>query len=108
MKRTIIGSILLLSALSVAHAAEDLHIVIKDHKFEPSRLEIPANKKVKILVENRDATAEEFESYDLNREKVVPANGKVVLFVGPLKAGSYKYFGDFNPATAQGEIVAKE
>ena len=84
------------------------NLVIKDHKFAPEELILPANKKVRITVENQDPTAEEFESYDLNREKVVAANGKITLFVGPLKAGVYKYFGDFHPQTAQGHLVAKE
>ena len=84
-------------------------IAIKDHKFLPEVLTIPDKMKVKILVENQDPTAEEFESYDLGREKVVSANGEIILFVGPLEAGVYKYFGDFHPQTAQGRIVvAKE
>ena len=83
-------------------------LVIKDHKFSPEELTLSTNIKVRIIVENQDPTAEEFESYDLNREKVVAANGKITLFVGPLKPGVYKYFGDFHPQTAQGRIVAEE
>ena len=83
-------------------------ITIKDHKFLPETLSIPAKTKVKILVNNLDPTAEEFESYDLRREKVVSANGEIIIFIGPLKAGVYKYFGDFHPQTAQGHIVAEE
>ena len=83
-------------------------ITVKDHRFSPEELVIPAGQKVKIVVENLDPAPEEFESYDLKREKVITANGQIVLFIGPLKAGSYKYFGDFHPTTAQGRIVAKE
>jgi hypothetical protein len=82
-------------------------IAIKNHKFEPVTLEVPANKKLKLIVKNQDPTAEEFESYELNREKVVPANSQGVVFIGPLDAGTYPFFGDFNQATAQGKIVAK-
>ena len=83
-------------------------ITIKDHKFLPEALTIPSNTKVKIVVENFDSTAEEFESYDLRREKVVSAHGEIIIFIGPLKAGVYKYFGDFHQQTAQGRIVAGE
>ncbi len=94
---------------SVAMSAEDPYrIAIKDHKFEPQELSIPANQKIKIVVDNQDATPEEFESYDLNREKVIGGNKKATIFVGPLKPGRYKYFGEFNPKTAQGVIVAEE
>lgn len=112
MRRIFFGTALRLSLIfisTVAFAAEADHlIVIKDHRFEPAELVVPAHQKVKIWVENQDASAEEFESYELNREKVISGNGKVAIFVGPLKPGTYKYFGEFNPATAQGTIVAKE
>ncbi|AFJ01276.1 hypothetical protein Q7C_95 [Methylophaga frappieri] len=83
-------------------------ILIKDHLFYPDELVIPANTKVKLLVKNQDATPEEFESYELNREKVIPGNTQAIIFVGPLKPGVYPFFGEFFPKTAQGRIIAKE
>jgi len=82
-------------------------VVIKNHQFFPSQLIIPANQKIKITVENQDPTVEEFESYDLNREKVVAGNKKIIVFIGPLQKGTYKYFGDFHQNTAQGLIIAQ-
>ncbi len=82
-------------------------IVIKDHRFTPAALEVPAGKKVKVVVKNEDPTPEEFESYDLNREKIVAGNSKITVFIGPLKPGSYKYFGEFHMDTANGTIEAK-
>ena len=93
---------------SVSYAAEENYvIIIKDHKFSPAELTVPANKKVKLIIENQDPSPEEFESYDLNREKVVSANGKIIIFVGPLKAGTYKYFGEFHRNIAQGVIIVQ-
>ncbi|WP_292415066.1 MULTISPECIES: cupredoxin domain-containing protein [unclassified Methylophaga] len=83
-------------------------IVIKDHLFYPDELVIPANTKVKLLVKNQDATPEEFESYELNREKVIPGNTQAIIFIGPLKPGVYPFFGEFFPKTAQGRIIVKE
>ena len=80
-------------------------IVIKDHQFHPARLEVPAGTRVKLHVDNQDPTPEEFESYELNREKVITGNSAVVVYVGPLEAGEYAFFGDFNPQTAQGILV---
>ena len=90
-----------------ANATEEFDLRIKDHKFIPETLEIPAGVKVKINVINEDPTPEEFESYELNREKVIRGNGKGVIFVGPLEAGTYPFFGEFNMDTAQGQVVAK-
>src|SRR4030095_5168171 len=80
----------------------EFQIVIKDHRFTPAELTVPADTKIRLVVVNEDPTPEEFESYDFNREKIVPGHGRIVVFVGPLKAGKYEYFGEFNMATARG------
>jgi hypothetical protein len=73
----------------------------------PAEITVPARKKLKLVIENQDATAEEFESYELNREKVVPPKGRVTIFVGPLEPGRYPFFGDFHKETAKGVLIAK-
>lgn len=84
-----------------------VEIRIKNHVFIPAEVIIPANQKVKLLVINEDPTPEEFESYELNREKIIPAKSKSIIFVGPLKPGTYPFFGEFNPRTAQGLVKAE-
>ena len=97
-----------LLAVSAA-GAEDatFKLTIRNHRFEPTELMVPAGQKIKLEVENQDATPEEFESYELNREKVLPAKATVVIFVGPLKPGRYPFFGEFNKESAKGELIAK-
>lgn len=93
---------------NVAMAGDgDYVLVIKDHRFQPVELTVPAGKKIKLFVENRDATPEEFESHDLNREKVIAGLSTATIFVGPLAAGRYRFFGEFNEKTAQGVIVVQ-
>jgi hypothetical protein len=41
----------------------------------------------------------------LNREKVIPGNSKAIIFIGPLRQGTYPFFGEFYPKTAQGKII---
>ncbi len=82
-------------------------IFIKDHKFTPETFTVPAGEKIKLIIHNQDPTPEEFESHDLNREKIILGNKKATIFVGPLKAGKYHYFGEFNMDTANGYIIAK-
>jgi hypothetical protein len=91
-----------------AHAADfEAKLAIRDHKFDPPELSVPAGSKVKLTVENQDATPEEFESTDLNREKIVVGKGTIIVFLGPLDAGKYHFFGDFHQETAQGDLIAK-
>ena|SRR5437868_11661887 len=106
MLRFIVATFLAASVSAFA-ADGDISVVIENHKFTPDRIEVPAGKKVKLVIDNRDATAEEFESHDLKIEKVIPGKSKGTVFVGPLKPGEYKFVGEFNEKTAKGVIVAK-
>lgn len=99
--------LLALSASSFAMAEPEALLVIKNHRFEPAEVKVPAGQRVKLTVHNQDPTPEEFESHKLNREKVVPPGAKVVIFIGPLKAGKYEFWGEYNEATAKGVVVAE-
>ena len=91
-----------------ALAADDTFtLTIKAHRFDPSRLDVPAGKKLKLVVRNLDATPEEFESHDLKREKVIAGKGQATITIGPLQPGTYKFVGEYHESTAQGQIVAK-
>lgn len=110
MKRlAVIAALALGAGVFSAWADEppEFTLTIRNHKFEPAELTVPADQKVKLNVVNADATPEEFESHELNREKVVAGNSSIKVFVGPLSPGTYPFFGDFNQATAQGKLVVK-
>ena len=110
MRRLILPSIMTiaLSAGTAAWAADDAaEIALKNHQFMPQTLTIPAGKQVKLTVTNEDATPAEFESHDFRVEKVVPGNGKIVVYIGPLQAGTYGFFDDFHEDTTKGTLVVK-
>ena len=99
--------VVVFSPFNPALAEESFTIVFKDHRIVPQELQVPAGQKIKLIVDNQDATPEEFESHSLKREKVVPGNSKVTVKIGPLKPGTYEIFGEYHESTAQGRIVAK-
>lgn len=111
MKRlpTIIFAIVVTWALSTSAwaATAEIEIIIKDHLFFPSVVEVPAGQKIKLRIINQDPTPEEFESYELNREKVIAGNRQTAIFIGPLEPGEYPFLGEFYPRTAQGKVVAR-
>ncbi len=102
-------TMLVIGIFSVDASAKRLtiEIEIKNHFFIPDKIEIPANTKIKLIVHNRDSSSEEFESYELNREKLIMGERKANIFIGPLAAGEYPFFGEFNQKTAQGWIIVK-
>jgi hypothetical protein len=82
-------------------------LTIQNHAYQPTELKVPAGVKFKVVVTNKDATPEEFESNDFNREKIVMPNSSITVFIGPLKPGTYKFFGDFHQDTAQGRLIVE-
>lgn len=103
-------AILLLVASTASLAAapvQEYTLTIRNHRFVPAEITIPAKTKVKLIIVNEDASPEEFESHELNREKIVTGKGRITVFIGPLKPGRYPYFGEFHADTAKGVVIVK-
>ena len=96
---------LLVVAPRAADAADPVVLTLKDHKFNPDRVTVPAGQRFRIEVINNDDTVEEFESYDLKIEKIVVPGGKITASAGPLRPGEYKFFGDYHPDQAVGVLI---
>ena len=109
MMRWLVVSLALILTTGANTAAQESSytLVIKDHRFQPTEIEVPAGQKIALIVKNDDPTPEEFESTELRREKVIPGGERITVYIGPLKPGRYEFFGDFNPKTARGHIIAK-
>jgi hypothetical protein len=91
---------------AVAADTPSYSLTLRNHRFEPVELSVPAGQRIELHVINADPTPAEFESAELHREKVVTGGQEIVVFIGPLRAGNYEFFDDFNPS-ARGHIVAR-
>lgn len=100
--------LVLLSGIFIPVFADEpvYQLKIRNHLFYPDVMTVPSGVRFKLIIENEDATPEEFESFELNREKVIMGNAKTSIYIGPLKPETYPFFGEFNPETAQGKIIA--
>jgi len=110
MNRIALGFALALTAASAssAFAAADVYrLTLKNHKFSPEGVTIPAGKKVKFAVKNLGATPAEFESGDFKAEKVIPAGKEVELYVGPLTHGSYEFHDEYHEAQSESSVAGK-
>ena len=96
-----------LPSQTIAAEKPEFTIIIKNHRFEPEVLHVPAGVKIKLIVINQDPTPEEFESFELNREKIIGGGRTATIYIGPLKPGEYPFFGEFNMDTARGKIIAE-
>jgi plastocyanin len=107
MSRRTAAILTFIIGFSGAAAAETYTLTIKDHRFDPSELKIPADTAATLVVKNLDATPEEFESKALRIEKVAPANGEATVQIRALKPGRYKFVGEFHEDSARGELVVE-
>jgi len=103
----VVGGILSAAGPAVADATATHELVIREHRFEPSEIDVPAGRRAVIHLRNLDPTAEEFDSSALRVEKVVGGHGEGTVRLQPLSPGSYKFMGEYHPGTAQGVVVAK-
>lgn len=93
--------------LAVEDKEEEIKITIKDSKFNPQEIKVKAGKKIKVIVTNSDKSAAEFESVDLDREKVVRPGQSITILLPKLEPGSYEFFDHFHPKTPKGKIIAE-
>jgi hypothetical protein len=109
LPRTALPILLALAApaLPAQDAAAPIPLVLKDHRFQPAEIKVPAGKPVVLEVANQDAQPEEFESKPLGVEKVIPAGAKAIIRLRPLKPGRYRFVGEYHEKTAQGAVVAE-
>lgn len=107
MTNIVLAAMLSTAPLVAFAERPEFRIIIKDHKFEPAEIVVPANTKIKLIIENKDATPEEFESHAMHREKIIAGNRTAKILVGPLKPGNYPFFGEFHEDTARGVVIAK-
>ncbi len=107
------STLLVVAALAAACAsarAEDSYsttITIRNHRFEPSELRVPAGKRITLTVINADPLSEEFDSSALKVEKVIAGKAQGVVHISPLKPGRYDFIGEYHEDTAKGEVIAE-
>ena len=107
MRTFVLGLAAFIAIAPALARADDLTLTIKDHKFTPAEIKVPANQRVQLTVINDDATPEEFDSKALKVEKMIAGKSKGVVRIGPLKPGRYPFIGEYHESTAKGVVVAE-
>jgi len=104
-----------LSLLSVAglvvlagcgNESAGIAVTLKDHRFTPAEIHVPANQPALIVLANQDGAAEEFDSTALKVEKVVPGHETGNVRIRPLAPGRYPFMGEYHADTARGVVIA--
>jgi plastocyanin len=95
--------------LVAAHGEEAFAatITIRDHRFEPSEIHVPAGRRIALTVVNTDPLSEEFDSSALKVEKVIAGKSQGVVHISPLNPGRYDFIGEYHEETAKGQVIAE-
>ena len=74
--------------------------------FAPASFNVTAGAPVKLTVLNNSDSAIEFESFELNRERVVQPGASITVLLPKLDPGNYHFIDDFHHDVPQGTITA--
>jgi plastocyanin len=103
-----LATICLVLIVSAAAAADlEIPVTIEKNRFQPAEVRVKAGTPFVLVVTNKDATPEEFESKELRIEKVIPGGKTMKIRVRALKPGSYPFVGEYHESTAKGRIIAE-
>lgn len=95
-------------APAAAEEAIEVRISIREHRFVPAEIAVPAGRELKLIVQNEDTTPEEFESVGLKVERVIPPGGRAEFKLRPLLPNrNYSFFGEFHPDSANGRLIVR-
>lgn len=106
MRHIVFAAILGLAMPAMAQEAA-VSLSLKDHRFTPAEVTIPADTKVRLTVKNLDATPAEFESDDFKAEKIIPAGHEVVVMIPALKPGVYEFHDEYNEDASKSRLIVK-
>jgi plastocyanin len=103
----LLNSVKALAAASQQKPPETIIVItLENHHFSPSEVHFPSGQPVVLLIKNRDATAEEFESAALKVEKILAAKGETVVHLRPTEHGHYTFVGEHHEKVARGVLIA--
>ena len=100
-------AVALLPVGALAADPPEIPVTIEKNRFQPEEIRVKAGQPFVLVVTNKDATPEEFESKELRIEKVIPGGKTLKIRVRALKPGTYPFVGEYHEATAKGRIIAE-
>jgi len=101
--------VLTVVALAAGARAEDnvFELRFENRRFAPQTITVPANRPLRIKVINASKEPIEFESFKLNRERVVGLGETIIVNLPALSPGTYDFYDDFHQDVPEGTIIAK-
>ena len=84
-----------------------IELRFENRRFTPQTITVPAHQPLTIKVVNASKETIEFESFKLNRERVVGPAETIIIRLPALRPGNYDFYDDFHQDVPEGSIIAK-
>jgi hypothetical protein len=81
-------------------------ITVRDGVFTPTRIEVPAGQRIKLILKNEGPGPLEFENADLHVEKILNANAESFVVI-KLPPGEHLFIDEFNMVTGELRVIAR-
>ena len=78
----------------------------ENHRFAPQTITVPTNRPFRIKVINASNETIEFESFKLNRERVIGPGETAIVNVPALSPGRYDFYDDLHQDVPEGVVIA--
>lgn len=84
-----------------------VEITLTDGLIAPASAHVPAGARVRLVLRNAGRGPCEFESTALHVEKVLAPGASSVVVIPKARAGSHRFFDEFNPGAGEFVLVVK-
>ncbi len=109
--RLVVSALIILAVAISSGGAQGADLVVElrfeNNRFAPQTITVPVNQAFKIKVINASKETIEFESFKLNRERVVGPGETIFVNVPALSPGSYDFYDDFHDDVPEGAVIAR-
>lgn len=97
--------------LGLPHAhADDLlsyTITLRNGRISPAALEVPAGKRIKLVLRNEGPGPSEFENLDMHIEKILAPGAQSFVVLASMRAGTYRFIDEFHPDAGGLNLIVK-
>lgn len=97
--------------LGLPHAhADDLlsyTVTLSKGRISPAALEVPAGKRIKLLLRNEGPGPSEFENLAMHVEKILAPGAQSFVVLSAMRAGTYRFIDEFHPDAGGLNLIVK-
>jgi hypothetical protein len=92
---------------AVAQELPAFTVAVRDGRITPAQIDVPAERKIKLVIRNEGASACELENLDLRVEKVLAPGASSFVVIHSLKPGRYRFIDEFHPNGETLQLIAR-